>query len=208
VRCIVDMLLISTLVAAAGFHAGQLPPIAHVVSHPVTRSMREPRMDVGKRTVILDSDPVMRPASLDELPLPNVGAASTASRASPQSCGVESTSRVRGSDQGCVWVEDDETVSVQLRLEGLRGQPAQCLAVHLQTSRDAQWRGQGTATVTAFGRIVWSCVLRGPIVVDASSTYASDGEHMLPELHFAVRKLPGAQRWGGFIDEIEFNTLM
>ena len=31
---------------------------------------------------------------------------------------------------------------------------AAALAVHLDTSRDYQWRGRGTATVTAFGRAV------------------------------------------------------
>jgi len=123
--------------------------------------------------------------------------------------GVESTSRIVDSlDDGCVWTETAEAVTVDLTLQGLRGQPAAALAVHLQSSRDEQYRGRGTATVTAFGRIMWSCVMRGAIVVDACSVEAEDGPGMLPVMRVTVRKLPGASRWDGFIDEVEFNTLM
>lgn len=126
-----------------------------------------------------------------------------------ETCGVESTTRLLGSlDQGCEWMETADTVTVRLQLAGLRGQPAGALAVHLASSRDAERRGMGTAAVVAFGQVVWSCVLRGAIVVDACSAHAEDGEHMLPVLCVTVKKLRQAPRWGGFIDEIEFNTLM
>jgi hypothetical protein len=122
--------------------------------------------------------------------------------------GVESTTRDTSSaDQGCVWTETAETVTIEMQLQGLRGQPAAALAVHLDTSRDLQWRGRGTATVTAFGRAVWSCVMRGPIDVDTCSFEAEDGAQMLPVMRVTVRKMRSAPRWDGFIDEIEFNTL-
>ena len=123
--------------------------------------------------------------------------------------GVERSTRDASSaDQGCVWIETAETVMVELQLQGLRGQPAAALAVHLDTSRDAQWRGRGTCTVTAFGRVVWSCVLRGPIDAEACRFEAIDGAQMLPVMRVTVRKMRSAPRWHGFIDEIEFNTLI
>mmetsp|Transcript_11397 Transcript_11397/g.29196 ORF Transcript_11397/g.29196 Transcript_11397/m.29196 type:complete len:207 (+) Transcript_11397:48-668(+) len=122
--------------------------------------------------------------------------------------GVESTTRFDSGDEGCVWTETADTVTVALQLQGLRGQPAACLDMHLASSRDAQHRGKGTATVTAFGRIMWSAILRGSLVVDACSVEMEDGMHMLPVLRVTARKLPGTPRWGGFIEEVEFNTLM
>ena len=122
--------------------------------------------------------------------------------------GTESTSRVVCDDQGCTWTETAETVSVDICLKGLRGQPAGCLAVHLAASRDYVWRGRGTASVSAFGQVVWSCVMRGAIVVDACSTEVADGGQMLPIIRITVRKLPEAAPWEGFIEEIEYNTLM
>ena len=156
--------------------------------------------------------------SIDERTLQELSAAATLA---PETCGAESTTRLRGSDdEGCRWVETEETVTAQITLQGLRGMPAQCLAVHLATSRDAEWRGKGVATVTAFGRIVWSCVLRGSIVVDACTADAHDGAQMLPVMHVTVRKAKrprsgassstscSCSSWGGFIEEVEFNTLM
>ena len=40
------------------------------------------------------------------------------------------------------------------------------------------------------------------------STEVADGEQMLPIIRMTVRKIPGATRWDGCIDEVEYNTLM
>ena len=126
----------------------------------------------------------------------------------PARCGIESTQRFSSADAGCEWTETADTVAVALTLQGLRGQPAGCLAMHLATSRDAEWRGRGTATVTAFGRIVWSAVLRGSILVDECSVESEDGAHMLPVLRVTARKRPGAPSWDGVIEEGEVAPLM
>lgn len=145
-------------------------------------------------------------ANLEQLALPEK---EDAAFVQSTTTGVESSTRdASRADQGCVWTETSETVSVELQLQGLRGQPAAALAVHLDTSRDAQWRGRGVCTVTAFGRVVWSCNLRGSIDVEACSFEAVDGAQMLPVMHITVRKMRSAPRWDGFIDEIEFNTLV
>ena len=78
---------------------------------------------------------------------------SSSDTAAAETRGTQSTTRAEGAgDEGCSWVEGAEMLTAEVRIAGLRGQPAGCLAVHLQTSRDAERRGHGTVTVTAFGR--------------------------------------------------------
>lgn len=122
--------------------------------------------------------------------------------------GTQSTTRVDALNEGCAWVEDAETLTAEVRIPGLRGQPAGCLAAHVATSRDAERRGLGTVSVMAFGRVVWGCVLRGAIVPDMSSVEAEDGALMMPTLLISVRKLPGSSRWNGFIGEIDGDCLL
>ena len=114
--------------------------------------------------------------------------------------GYESTSRLESSkDQGCAWSETADGVEATITLAGLRGQPAGSLAVDLTET---------TATVTAFGQAVWSCVMRGEIEVERSSAQASDGEGMVPVLRIIVQKRPGSARWAGFVREIGEDSIL
>lgn len=113
--------------------------------------------------------------------------------------GYESTSRVPGNtDQGAAWTESAETVGVTLTVPGLRGQPAASLSVEATDT---------TLTVTAWGRAIWSCVLRGAIDPNTASMSAEDGMAMLPMLKFSARKAGGG-RWGGFIQAIGEDSLL
>ena len=122
--------------------------------------------------------------------------------------GTQSTTRNDALNEGCSWVEDETMLIAELRIPGLRGQPAGCLAAPLATSRDAERRSLGTLTVMAFGRVVWACVLAGAIVPDMSSVDAEDGDQMMPVLLISVRKLPGSSRWDGFIGEVDSDCLL
>lgn len=113
--------------------------------------------------------------------------------------GYESTSRVPGNtDQGAAWTESAETVAVTLTVPGLRGQPAASLSIEATAT---------TLTLTAWGRAIWSCVLRGAIDPNTASMSAEDGVAMLPVLKFSARKA-GARRWGGFIKAIGEDSLL
>jgi hypothetical protein len=113
--------------------------------------------------------------------------------------GYESTSRVPGNtDQGAAWAESAETVEVTLTVPGLRGQPAASLSIEATDT---------TLTLTAWGRAIWSCVLRGAIDPKTASMSAEDGMAMLPVIKFSARKA-GAGRWGGFIQAIGEDSLL
>ena len=117
------------------------------------------------------------------------------------SSGYESTSRVATvRDDGCEWEESAEEVTAILTIQGLRGQPAGALSV--------DWTAN-TATITAFGMAVWSCVLRGEVASpELASSEVLEGDDMLPVVHLAVRKQPGARRWGGFIASVGEDSLL
>lgn len=121
--------------------------------------------------------------------------------------GFQSTTKLQ-QNKGCAWIETADTLTAELRIPGLRGQPAGCLAAHIMTSRDAARRGLGTVTISAFGRPVWGCALRGAIVPDMSSVEAEDGPQMMPVLRVSVRKLPGSKSWDGFIGDIDTDCLL
>ena len=83
---------------------------------------------------------------------------------------------------------------------GLRGQPAMAFAVEFTDT---------TLTLTAFGRQVWSCVLRGGIDPDASTFHVEDGIGMLPVVYVTVRKASAsATRWGGLIESVGEDSLL
>lgn len=64
-----------------------------------------------------------------------------------------------------------------------------------------------TATITAFGTAVWSCVLRG--TVDPGATkIAISSEGMQPVVAIAVTKTPGSGRWGGLIKQIGEDSVL
>ena len=142
------------------------------------------------------SDLGLTMADLD-VPLPELEVGGTGSLVTE---GFEAVSRLPGSqDQGCAWRESSDTLEATLTIPGLRGQPAMCLAVELTET---------TATVTAFGQQVWSCVLRGTITLDGSTAAAEDGPDMLPVLTLRLRKPAGAQRWGGLIQSIGEDSVL
>ena len=105
--------------------------------------------------------------------------------------GTQSTSRVPGvDDDGCVWEETAEDMEVTLSIPGLRGQPPAALALDIT---------KNTATITAFGYAVWSCILRGNCDPDTVSFSATDGADMVPLVTISVKKADPSERWDGFI---------
>ena len=66
-----------------------------------------------------------------------------------------------------------------------------------------------TATVTAFGRVVWSCVLRGGACVPDTLTFsAEDGTGLLPEISISIGKAEPGKRWGGLIASIGEDSIL
>ena len=113
-----------------------------------------------------------------------------------ETSGAESVSRVSVND-GCRWTETASEVDADLTIPGLLGQPAGSLAVEMTET---------TATITAFGTAVWSCVLRGT-VDPALTKIAINAEGMQPVVAVAVTKTPSG-RWGGFIKQIGEDSLL
>jgi hypothetical protein len=115
------------------------------------------------------------------------------------STGYESTNKVASiDDEGCEWTESLEACSVQLLIPGLRGQPAAAVAVLFSTT---------TLSVSVFGRVVWSTILRGSINPARSSYEVETGADMIPVIRLQVRKQEAAL-WGGFILQIGENSLL
>jgi hypothetical protein len=114
------------------------------------------------------------------------------------SSGCESTNRL-DDDGGCEWSESLEAMNVKLQIPGLRGQPAAAVAVSFSTT---------TISVSVFGRVVWSAVLRGTID-PASCSYdePENGADMIPAIRVNVGK-EEATLWGGFILQIGEDSLL
>ena len=110
----------------------------------------------------------------------------------------ESTQRLV-SDDGCVWAESPELLEVALSIPGLRGQPAMAMAAEVTST---------SMTVTAFGRDVWSCVLRGQCVPDSAEFSAEDGPGALPVLRLSLATANPGERWGGFIASIGEDSIL
>ena len=124
--------------------------------------------------------------------------------ASIERSGYQSTSRIPDvDDNGCYWVEnkgdDNGTIDVTLTIPGLRGQPAACLAVLFSTT---------TVSVTAFGRIVWSCIQRGISVPEQCSFFTEDGKDMIPVIQLSVEKSDKDKVWDGFILQIGEDSIL
>mmetsp|Transcript_14336 Transcript_14336/g.17285 ORF Transcript_14336/g.17285 Transcript_14336/m.17285 type:complete len:198 (+) Transcript_14336:39-632(+) len=116
------------------------------------------------------------------------------------SSGYESTTLVEDSgDRGCEWEENADTVDVTLKIPTLRGQPAACLACEVTET---------TATITAFGYAVWSCVLRGQAVAGSFDFKAEEGDDMTPAMALSVKKADPNERWGGFIAQVGENSIV
>ena len=130
-----------------------------------------------------------------ETPLPDLAGGSSIATS-----GCESTSRLPGSDDsGCRWEETAERIEARLSIPGLRGQPAAAMGVEVTSA---------TATITAFGRVVWSCVLRGACVPDTLTFSAEDGTGMLPEISISIGKAEPGKRWGGLIASIGEDSIL
>ena len=114
--------------------------------------------------------------------------------------GVQSTSRIPTTeDNGCMWTENSNTMDVTLVIPGLRGQPAAALAVTFSTT---------TATVSAFGRAVWSCILKGEVLPETATFVTEDGIDMIPVVSLTVQKADETTRWGGFIEQIGEDSIL
>ena len=114
--------------------------------------------------------------------------------------GYESTSRISTvDDDGCNWTENEQNMDVTLTIPGLRGQPAACLAVVCSKT---------TVTITAFGRPVWSCILKGEVDPDSDSFVTEDGADMIPVIQLSVTKSDTSKRWGGFIEQIGEDSIL
>ena len=86
-----------------------------------------------------------------------------------------------------------------LRIPGLRGQPAECLAVLFSTT---------TISVTAFGRVVWSAIQMG--ISDVTDTFflTEEGEDGIPIIQINVKKRDVDERWGGYILQVGEDSLL
>mmetsp|Transcript_22671 Transcript_22671/g.25800 ORF Transcript_22671/g.25800 Transcript_22671/m.25800 type:complete len:212 (-) Transcript_22671:107-742(-) len=124
--------------------------------------------------------------------------------------GYESTSRIESvQDNGCSWTESSDRIKVTLAIPGLRGQPAMALSVISSTN---------TVSVSAFGRIVWSCILRGEVKPQTVVFETKDGSDMIPVIEYTVEKESSSsndnnetgqqQRWGGFILQIGEDSIL
>lgn len=114
--------------------------------------------------------------------------------------GTQSTSRVPGvDDDGCIWEETADVIDATLSIPGLRGQPPAALALDIT---------KNTATITAFGFAVWSCILRGNCDPETVSFAATDGADMVPLITISVKKLDPSQRWDGFILQCSEDSIL
>lgn len=117
-----------------------------------------------------------------------------------ETSGYESTSRIETvQDDACMWTELPDSMKVTLAIPGLRGQPAMCLSVLTATN---------TLSITAFGRVVWSCILRGNVKPETASFEAQEGSDMIPIVTFEVDKAKSGERWGGFILQIGEDSIL
>ena len=115
--------------------------------------------------------------------------------------GYESTSRITTvDDEGCAWEESQDRMDVTLKIPGLRGQPTACLAV--------EFCDETSLTVTAFGMVVWSCLLRNTYKTDTASFEVKEGPDMTPIITLSLEKTNTSSRWGGFIEQIGENSIL
>ena len=90
-------------------------------------------------------------------------------------------------------------MKVTLAIPGLRVQPAMCLSVLTASN---------TISVTAFGRVVWSCILKGTVKPDTATFETTDGADMVPMIEYEVEKDDTSERWGGFILQIGEDSIL
>lgn len=114
--------------------------------------------------------------------------------------GYQSTSRLPDvQDDACFWNESAKKMQATLAIPGLRGQPAMSLSV--LTSKN-------TISVSAFGRVVWSCILRGEVKPESATFNVEDGSDMIPVIEYEVEKNEEGERWSGFILQIGEDSIL
>ncbi|KAL7522907.1 hypothetical protein ACHAWX_007650 [Stephanocyclus meneghinianus] len=177
--------LFATASAAFAFDAFSPVHVRSVMSHrKITSASNGNSIDVSDLGLTMEDL---------NAPLPNEMFAITSS-------GRESTSRIPGvNDNGCIWEEGLDTMDVTLSIPGLRGQPPAALS--LDTTKN-------TATITAFGMAVWSCILRGNCDPKSVSFSATDGYDMTPLIKISMKKLEKNARWGGFIAQVGEDSIL
>jgi len=121
-----------------------------------------------------------------------------------ETSGYESTSRIPSvQDDACFWTETPDEMSVILAIPGLRGQPS--MAISVLTSKN-------TISVSVFGRIVWSAILRGETIPESATFESRDGSNFIPIIEYSVRKTAtgsqGRKRWDGFILQVGEDSLL
>jgi hypothetical protein len=118
-----------------------------------------------------------------------------------ETSGYDSTSRLEDiQDDACLWTETPEKMKAILTIPGLRGQPAMCLSVLTATN---------TVSITAFGRVVWSCILKGSVKPETAAFETEEGSDRIPVVTFEVEKASDAgKRWDGFILEIGEDSIL
>jgi hypothetical protein len=114
--------------------------------------------------------------------------------------GYQSTSNIPSvQDDACMWTEQGPSMKVTLAIPGLRGQPSASLSVLCS---------KNTVSVSAFGRVVWSTILRGEVLPETLKFEALDGPDMTPVLELDLQKADASTRWDGFILQIGENSLL
>mmetsp|Transcript_8910 Transcript_8910/g.21209 ORF Transcript_8910/g.21209 Transcript_8910/m.21209 type:complete len:182 (+) Transcript_8910:67-612(+) len=117
-----------------------------------------------------------------------------------ETSGYDSTSRLPDvNDDACFWTETENKMEATLAIPGLRGQPAMGLSVLTASN---------TVSVSAFGRIVWSCILRGKVKPETAKFETDEGSDMIPIVRFEAEKADYGERWGGFILQIGEDSIL
>jgi hypothetical protein len=114
--------------------------------------------------------------------------------------GYESTSMISSvQDDACMWTDNGPSMKVALAIPGLRGQPPACLSILC---------AKNTVSITAFGRVVWSAILRGEVLPETLKFEARDGLDMIPVLELDLQKADANARWDGFILQIGEDSIL
>jgi hypothetical protein len=121
-----------------------------------------------------------------------------------ETSGYESTSKIPSvKDDACFWTETPTDISVILAIPGLRGQPPMAMSVLTSTN---------TISVSVFGRIVWSAILRGETLPHTATFEAREGSDFIPIIEYTVQKAEtgtsGNRRWDGFILQVGEDSLL
>lgn len=100
---------------------------------------------------------------------------------------------------GYKWTESGWEVKVDLKHEGMRGQPAQAVSVDFTST---------TVAVTIFGYAVWTGILIGESVPSGCSFQViDDAGTRIPIISMVIRKSSPA-RWNDFISNVSPNSLL